>query len=159
MVPSIMIVVSAITLLCTVHLYVYGAETQTQPGLNVVGSPTNNLQPWLHPVGVPGDLDIGKWLHDTPLLRSRWQTDAPPITSRQISKSWFGWKNISYMFSLYVSTSALRYPYKLTRLKVAIPTPAPISRLWDCSPMPRIPWVILRILERPLQTDPTISIT
>ena len=43
------------------------------------------------------------WLHATSVLRAHWYFEYVPLARRQYTDYWTSWKNISYLFALYVS--------------------------------------------------------
>ena len=106
---AVMSILSLALIVCTNHFAVCGEETR--PGLSLIAPFTEETQPGLNPIGLPIDFSmrLNGWPHDTPLLQSHWHRDSPQIASRQTSKTWFGWKNINYMFSLYVGRKKLGF--------------------------------------------------
>ena len=94
MASSILCLLPVALMVCYAASQAYGEVTQ--PGLNPIQLlPEFSMEP-------------SEWPHGTPLLQAHWQAEHPPIAGRQAIKSWFGWKNVKYIFSLYVANSARR---------------------------------------------------
>ena len=72
--------------------------------LQVFGQPKTEWQPFCHPVVGNFKANPDYWLHATPVLRPHWYFDYAPLVRRQYTNYWTSWKNISYLFALYVST-------------------------------------------------------
>lgn len=70
--------------------------------LQVLGQSTIEPQPYCHPVSGDFKASPDYWLHATPVLRAHWWFDYVPLVRRQYTDYWTSWKNISYLFALYV---------------------------------------------------------
>ena len=70
--------------------------------LLVTAQSTAEPQPYCHPVHEKFSNNADYWLHGTPVLRSHWSFDYAELVRRQSMDYWNGWKNISYLFALYV---------------------------------------------------------
>ncbi len=70
--------------------------------LQVSGQSTIEPQPYCHPVSGSFSNNPDYWLHATPVVRAHWEFDYAPLVRRQYTDYWKGWKNISYLFALYV---------------------------------------------------------
>ena len=70
--------------------------------LLVTAQSTAQPQPYCHPVREKFSNNADFWLHATPVLRSHWSFDYVELVRRQYMDYWNGWKNISYLFALYV---------------------------------------------------------
>ena len=90
--PHLPFVVKVLMLLALVTALLVTAQSTAQP------------QPYCHPVREKFSNNADYWLHTTPVLRSHWSFDYAELVRRQYVDYWNGWKNISYLFALYVST-------------------------------------------------------
>ena len=116
--------------------------------LQAFGQSVIEPQPYCHSVSGRFKASPNYWLHATPVLRSHWWFDDVPLVRRQYTDYWTSWKNISYLFALYVipqEVAILRTNF-LTAVTL-IPAQASISQ--GNNQVIAIPWVIPRTLGLP----------
>lgn len=122
--------------------------------LQVSSQPTTGLQPYCHPVSGVFKSNPDFWLHATPVLRAHWNFDYAPLVRRQNPDYWTNWKDISYLFALYVPSKEAQtiQPNVVTAVTL---TPQPASTSQGSNLGLAIRWVILHILGIPPAMAPT----
>ena len=94
--PSFSLLPLAMGLLMSLVLVFLAVALQTS------GQSTIEQQPYCHSVFGRFETSPDYWLHATPVLRAHWWFDYIPLVRRQYTDYWTSWKNISYIFALYV---------------------------------------------------------
>lgn len=122
--------------------------------LQVSGQSTTEPQPYCHMVSGNFSNNSDYWLHATPVLRAHWWFDYAPLVRRQYADYWFGWKNISYLFALYVPPLEAQSMQSNAVIAVT-PTRAQASISQGNSPIPATPWATLHTLVPPPAMVPT----
>lgn len=122
--------------------------------LQVSSQTTTELQPYCHPVSGIFNSNPDFWLHATPVLRAHWYFDYAPLVRRQNPDYWTSWKNISYLFALYVPPKEA--PTIQSNVVTAVTlTPRPASTSQGSNLGLATRWVILHIPAIPPAMAPT----
>ena len=122
--------------------------------LQVSSQSMTELEPYCHPVSGTFKSNPDYWLHATPVLRAHWNFDYAQLVRRQYPDYWTSWKNISYLFALYVPSKEAQ-TIQPNVIAAVILTPPPASTSQGSNLGLAIRWVTLHILAIPPPMAPT----